>query len=440
MPKKPSTNLVKIKTSTIPAWHQSSESMTACPLFYVESAIKGRKQPSGMDAARGTQVHKTGAAYLSHCARKQISMDLDAFDEFSRGAGPQAAKILSGLREGFVVDFSHLLATEVPMSLDENFQPTNVVGSIEGISGDSGLPPCYTGTLDALYIFREESKAQIDDLKSHFFPYEPDKTLQGKTYALFVFQHFDWVQEVTFRLIFVRYKNLVKTQSFTRKDIPALIEAVKAARARQVMIHQMYDAGQEIEYFSGPHCNYCPLLSDGSCPISQFNENMQLTWEDRGKYALWYPIFNKKNNATMKARVQETGRPINVKDFNGKIYQFKGWESEGRVYPLFQATADGVATDKEGNPIMPIVSLLLDQTLVPLDDREWLGKLVISSTKMDGPLRTKKRVLAHQVITDAADKVPKVKFQAKQVDEIPDELAEDEDSEEGEGWGDDSEF
>jgi hypothetical protein len=133
--------------------------------------------------------------------------------------------------------------------------------------------------------------------------------------------------------------------------------------------------------------------------------------------------------------VQETGKPITLKDFNGKSYQFKGWDSEGLSYPLFQATADGVATDKEGNPIMPIVSLLLDKTLIPPDDREWLGKLVISSTKMDGPLKTKKRVLAHQVITDAAEKVTKVKFQAKPVDEIPDEFADEDDSDDN--WGED---
>jgi hypothetical protein len=288
-------------------------------------------------------------------------------------------------------------------------------------------------------MFREAKKARIDDLKSHFFPYDPEKTLQGKTYALFVFRHFEWVEEIEFRLIFVRYKNLVKSQSFTRNDIPMLMEAVKAARARQEMIHQMYDSGQEIEVYSGPHCQYCSLLSDKSCPIAEFNENMQLSWEDRAKFALWYQVFSKKNNAAMKARVQETGKPITVTDFNGKPYQFKGWESESKVYPLFQATADGIATDKEGNPIMPIVSLLLDPTLVPPEDREWLNKIVISSTKIDGPLKTKKRVLAHQVITDAADKVPKVKFQAKEVDEIPDEMAE-EDTEEGEGWGDGDEF
>jgi hypothetical protein len=438
MPKKKSTDLVQITKSPIPPWHQSTEQKTACPLLYVTSEIKGRKQPGGMDSARGNQVHKTGAAYAAWCAHKGVSMDLDAFDRLSQGAGPAAAKILVGMRESYQVDWNHLLATELPMSLDENFQPTDVVDTLGGVSVDTGQPAFYSGILDALYMFREEKKARIDDLKSHFFPYEPEKTLQGKTYALFVFQHFPFVEEITFRLIFVRYKNLVKSQSFIRKDVPILMEAVKSSRARQVMIHEMYDSGQEIEVYSGPHCQYCSLLSDKSCPIGEFNENMQLSWQDRAKFALWYPIFSKKNNAAMKARVQETGKPITVTDFNGKPYQFKGWESESKVYPLFQATADGIATDKEGNPIMPIVSLLLDKDLIPLDDREWLNKLVISSTKIDGPLKTKKRVLAHQVITDKADKVPKVKFQAKEVDEIPDEMAEEE-TEEG-NWEDSDEF
>ena len=437
MAKKKATELVQISKSPIPPWHQSTEVKTSCPKFYVTSDIEGRKQPGGMDSARGTQVHKTGSSYASWCAHKGVSMDLEAFDRFAQGAGPAAAKILLGMRESYQVDYAALLATELPMSLDENFQPTDVADTLGGVSTDSGLPASYSGIIDALYMYREAEKARIDDLKSHFFPYEPDKNLQGKTYALFVFQHFTWVNEVTFCLIFVRYKNLVKSQSFTRKDIPSLMEAVKSARARQVMIHDMYDSGQDIEVFSGPHCQYCPLLSDASCPIAQFNENMQLSWEDRAKFALWYPIFNKKNNATMKARVQETGNPITIKDFNGKSYQFKGWESEGRAYPLFQATADGIATDKEGNPIMHIVSLLLDKTLIPPDDREWLGKLVISSTKMDGPLKTKKRVLAHQVITDAADKIPKVRFEAKPVEIVPDES--DEDTNDGD-WTEDDEF
>lgn len=115
----------------------------SCPRFYTEVFIKGRRVPGGLDAARGTEIHKTMAAYLSHCARKQVGMDLDAFEQFSRGAGPQAHKILSGLRDGYVVDHEHLFATEIGMALDEHFQPTDVATEVEGISGDSGLPAVY---------------------------------------------------------------------------------------------------------------------------------------------------------------------------------------------------------------------------------------------------------------------------------------------------------
>ena len=439
MPRQKKSELVQIQKSTIPAWHQSTSLVTSCPLFYVETIIKGNKKPGGMESARGNQVHKTGSDYASWCAHKEVAMDLEAFDRFARGAGPEAAKILAGMRESYKVDFHHLLATEVPMSLDENFQPTDVSGSLEGTCKDSGLPAAYTGILDALYIFREESKSTIDDLKTHFFPYDPDKYLQGKTYSAFIFQHFPWVKEVTFRLIFVRYREMVRTATYTRDDLPALIEEIKAARARQVMIHEAYDAGKDIEFYSGPHCLYCSLLSDHSCPIGKYNDYSQLSWEDRAKFALWYPIFNKANNAVMRARVQETGRPIVLKDFNGKIYQFGPVESDGFTFPLFQATANGIVMDEEGNPSMPIVSLLMDHVHAFPDDTKWLGELTISSTKLMGPLKSSKsvktrhRVITKQAIEDTAEKVVKVKFQAKPLEKMPDENEEpDEDSEDNE--------
>ena len=233
---KQSTALVQIQPSPIPPLHQSTESMTACTLFYIESVIKGRKKPGGMESARGIQVHKVHADYASWCAHKGVDMDLDAFDRFAKGAGPMATKILVGMRDSYRVDYSHLLATEIPFSLDENFQPTDVPESIDGVSVDTGLPAHYQGTLDALYLFREECKGLIDDAKTHPRPYEPsdpNKPLQGKMYSLFVLLHFPWIEEVTFRLVFVRFRNLIREVTYKREDIPALIESVKAARERQ---------------------------------------------------------------------------------------------------------------------------------------------------------------------------------------------------------------
>ena len=37
---------------------KSTEQITACTLLYIESVIKGRKKPGGLESARGNQVHK----------------------------------------------------------------------------------------------------------------------------------------------------------------------------------------------------------------------------------------------------------------------------------------------------------------------------------------------------------------------------------------------
>jgi hypothetical protein len=439
MPKRKSTDLVQIKKSPIPPWHQSTEQLTACPLFYITVEKKGKKQPGGMESARGNQVHKTGAAYAAWCAHKGVAMDLDAFDRFAQGAGPAAAKILVGMRESYQVDWKSLLATEVPMSLDEYFQPTDIVGSIEGIASDSGLPPCYSGTLDALYIFREEARAQIDDLKTHPRPFQPEETLQAKMYALLVFQHFPWVMEVKFRLIFVRFKNLAREVVYAREEVPLLIEAVKAARARQVMIHADYDAGKEIEAIPGAQCIYCPLLSNRGCPISEYNPQMQFEPVDRLKFMLWYSAFSKVNNKTLREYVNGTGKNVVLRDYNGKAYIFGPVESESNVYPLFQATEKGIAVDPQGNPSMPIVSLLMDYAHSTPDDTAWMGKLVISSTTLNSYLGTKKRAFLDQACQDTADKVTKATLKvSKPLDSVPDEEP-DEESEDGE-WGEDTEF
>ena len=425
MPKKKATELIQIKKSPIPPLHQSTEAMTSCQIFYVESVIKRRKKPGGMESARGLQVHKVHSDYASWCAHKGVDMDLDAFDRFAKGAGSMATKILVGMRDSYRVDYSHLLATEIPFSLDEHFQPTDVPESIGGVSVDTGLPAHYQGTLDALYLFREECKALIDDAKTHPRPYEPsdpDKALQGKMYSLFVLIHFPWVEEVKFRLVFVRFKNLIREVIYKREDIPALIESVKAARERQKMIHVNYDNGVETEATPGAHCQYCILLSDRSCPIGQFNENMQLSDEDRLRFKIWDSVFGRVNTKVLSDKVNASGKDVVVKDYNGKAYKFGPEPSESEVLPLFQATADGIATDTQGNPVMPIVSLLMDYAHSSPDDTAWMAKATISSSSITSALKAKKRVNIHQAIQDTSEKVTKVKLKvSKPLDAVPDE-------------------
>ena len=435
-----STELVQIGPAPIPPLHQSTSILTACPRFYVEAVIKGRRKPSGLEAARGTQVHRVLAKYAAWCAHKGVAMDLDAFDSFARGVGPTAASILSGLRESYACDFSHLLATEVLMSLDENFQPTEVGGPLEGTAEDSGLNPVYQGTLDALYVFRDEGKVLIDDAKTHSRPFDPTKpeyALQGQMYSLFVLQHFPWVNEVTFRLWFVRYKNLSREANYTRDDLRKLIDTVRSARSLQVAIHQDYDGGKNIEAVGNDGCFYCPLLSNRECPILQDNSNAQGDPSEWLSTRLVYDAYARANNARMKAWVQAHGKNIILRDFNQKAYSFGPVEKESNVYPLFKKTENGIAMDAQGNPDMPIVSLLLDYAHATPDDTKWMGNLLISSTKLNSYLGTKTRAFLDQAVTDSADKVTKATLKvSKPLDAVPDEEPEGDEP----SWDDDEEF
>jgi hypothetical protein len=453
MKKSKPAELVQITTSPIPPWHQSTEYSTSCPTLYAESIITGNKLPGGMESARGNEVHHTASTYAAYCAMNQISMDLTAFDNLAKGAVPVAAHILSGMRESFRVDWEHLIATELPMSLDENMRPTEVVEALDGICSDSGEPAHYSGTLDALYGFREEERAECVDFKTHPRPFDPAETLQAKTYTVFVLTHFPWVQSVTFRLVFVRWQNLTRAVTYTRQDLPALIDALKSARERQKMIHADYDAGKTLEAIAGSHCLYCPLLANATCPIAKWNPQMQLTVEQRLNYNLFYSQFSRVNNKAMKEYVQETGKNITLKDFNGKAYVYGAVESVSEVYPLFKSTAEGIAArclqcgcalenmPHEGQcpkcgggfvkPIMPIADLIETYAQMSEGDTAWMGKLAISSTSFGSYLKKKDRVLLHQGITDTTEKIPKVKLVvSRPLETLPDEIVDDDEEEE----------
>ena len=413
--------LVQITASPVPPLRQSTSEVMSCRLSYVESFIKGNKQPGGLDSARGTQIHQALGQYAAWCATKGVKQDLVAFDKFSEGVGLAAHKILIGVRDSYEVDHQTLFATELPMAMDEDFNPTDIVEALDGIIQGSGKPAAYQGTLDTLYAFREEYKINIDDFKSHMRPYDPSDTLQGKMYCLLAFQHFPWVQEIQFRLVFVRYTRLYRTVTYRRSELPQLIEAVRSARIRQNIIHDDYKNGKEIEATAGNHCWWCSMLSDASCPIGKYNAAMQLTMPQRLNFALWYANFSRANNAVMKDYVQATEKSIVTKDGNDKFYRYGSEKKESSVYPLFKKTANGLEKDNQGNYVLPIIDLLLDHAYAFSDDVDWMGNLFISGSKLEGYLKPKKkRVLVHQAISDAADKVTKVSLRiSKPLDAEP---------------------
>jgi hypothetical protein len=375
-----------------------------------------------MDSARGKQVHDVGARYVRHCALERVAMDLKKFDELAAGAGPLAARILSGMRDSYEVDWSHVLATELTLSLDAEFLPTDVPEEIAGTCVESGLDPEEVGTLDALYAFPDQGMMRIDDLKTHPRPFDPADKLQSKTYALLVFMHWQWVKKVIFRLIFVRYKNVTREIEFTRDQIPDLIAAIKAARERQIKIHADYEAGEPIEALAGSHCWYCPLLSNAKCPIAKYNENSQLTMAQRLNFNLWYGQFSRKNNAVMKSYVQEKGRGIILRDYNGKAYTYDHVAVEADAYPVFKFVGEQMELRDGVNPTLPIIDLLIDYAAGNPDDMQWMSKVVVSSTPLKRYLKTNKRAFLDQAIEDAVVKVPKTPIRvSKPLDAVPEE-------------------
>jgi hypothetical protein len=418
-----------IQIGAIPPWHQSTEFLTSCPKLYVESVIKGRPQPGGMESARGQQVHATGAAIIAYCALHRVSSDLKKFDELAAGAGPLAARILNGWRDSLEVDYEHVLATEITLSLDAQFRPTNVPGAIKGMTLDSGEEAVIVGTLDGLYAFLEQALMRIDDLKTHPRPFEPEETLQAKTYALLVFLHFPWVEKVVFRLIFVRYRRVTREVEFTRDMIPALQAAVSSARDRQIKIHADYEAGREIEALAGSHCRYCPLLTNAKCPIAQWNPQMQMTMAQRLNFYLWYAEFSRANSAALRTYVQETGRPVMLKDYNGKAYVYGPVDKESEVYPIFRFTNAGMEViEATGQPVLPIIGMLADYAHDNPGDSGWMKNVVIASTSLRKYLKTNKRSFLDQAIEDTCDKVTKVALRvSKPLENLPDDGYEDED-------------
>lgn len=431
MTKKQAPELVQITPSPIPPLRQSLEMVMGCPTFYAESVIKGNKMPGGMESARGTQIHAVLAEYSAWCASKGIAMDFEAFDRFAKGVGPVASAILTGMRESYRVKFDNLFATELMMSLDEDFRPTEVSEAMQGTIKDSGKPAMTQGTLDALLFFREEAKADVDDAKSHPRPFDPEPTLQSKMYALFVFQHFSWVQEVTFTLVFVRFNNLYRSVTYTRQDVSKLMEVVRSARDRQKSIHADFDAGKDLEVIAGGQCIYCPLLANRKCPIASWNPQMMDTPDKWLNFNLWYSAFSKANNKRMKEYVDGTGKSIRLNDYNGKAYTYGPQESTSQVYPLFKATAQGIELDNQGRVVMPVVDLLMDYFHAAPEDTAWFSKVQISSTGLNSYLKTKRRAVLDLAIDDVVEKVTKVKLSvSKPLETLPDEITDDDEEEE----------
>jgi hypothetical protein len=377
-----SATLKLVQIQKAPPLHQSTVGMLACPRSYVAVMIDGLRPPPSVATDRGDDVHEVAAAYTTYCVAHQIPGDWEAFDRAAAMAGPEAARILEGVRENYVVDYEHVIGTEVEFFLDENFQPSTGNDSI-----------AYSGTRD-IDLLMDETHGETHDWKSNIMPYPQSEVpnIQSDMYALSRFQENQELEHLTFRFRFVRYGKCERVAEYTRKDIPRLMATMEAHRRRQLAIHAN---PEQAEAIPSKQCLYCPLLNT-TCPIPKdLNPASQLTREQRLKLAVYLSYATQQNNQWLKEWHKATGEAMSYMDGKGDTYVYGTKSYESQVYPLLQtmqALLEYEAQEKE-NP-----SKKVKGAMVP--DVEWIGNLLVSSTKFKSYLKAKSRAPFHQFVTE----------------------------------------
>jgi hypothetical protein len=150
-------------------------------------------------------------------------------------------------------------------------------------------------------------------------------------------------------------------------------------------------------------------------------------------FNLWYGQFSRANNAAMKAYLQEKGKPIVLRDYNGKAYVYGPVEKEMEVYPVFKFSANGMELRDRVNPVLPIIDLLIDYAADNPGDSVWMRNLTISSSSLRKYLKTNKRSFLDQAVEDTAEKVTKTPLRvSKPLDAVPEELEDEEEWDEEE--------
>ncbi|HEV2709118.1 MAG TPA: PD-(D/E)XK nuclease family protein [Edaphobacter sp.] len=370
----------------IPPLSQSLNEKGSCSEGYVFEVIDGNKQPDAMQSDRGSEIHHILSEYVRHCVKAKVAVDFPYFDKLAAAAGPEAGPILDGMRDTFVVDYKHVLATEVRLRLDRDLNPTITEehvaadGLYEVIDHDedemvgvpySGCYAAHAGTLDVILINDDATEGIIPDYKSHPRPFEPE-TYQSMLYPFMAFKHIPTLRKVTFRLVFVRWgAEVTREVTWVRDEMPDMAIQLRRARERQLAL----EAAGEGPALPGSHCQYCPKMAKPTlCSIADFNPQINTKMEERLRFNVWAAEQAKVNRQVMKDAVDASGKPIVITDANGKQITFGAKATESLVFPL--------------DPTF--IKITENQIAVSTDTWESM-KLRVSSTKLKGLMKAKKR-------------------------------------------------
>jgi len=314
------------RSMPIPPLSQSRHGDMACEALYACKHVRGARLTDSEPAARGIEIHQVLATYINHLVRTRRATDLEVFDGLMRGVGTEAREVLEKFRGNHAFDPEKVLATELHIALDEEFQPIDE-------SEDASRIAEYEGTLD-LVLLDSLTEAGIDDWKSYYQVIDAD-TFQSKFYPLLLMCLNPSLERVKFVLEFVRY-GASRSVEYTKKDLPWLKELAQRERSRQRKLHEGATlADQDFKASPGRHCTWCPLLLSG-CPVAETNPYGQMTAEERLRFALWLQEAEKQNTRVLKDVMVERG-PIRYQDGNQEEYSAEFVPVEKRSYPFTKA-------------------------------------------------------------------------------------------------------
>ena len=356
----------------IPPLSQSRHGDMACETLYLHKHVHRARVGKSEPAARGIEIHQVLSTYIDHLARTRRPTDLELLDGLVRGVGTEAREVLERFRDHHAFVPEKVLATELHIALDEEFQP------IEG-GNDHLQSAVYEGTLD-LVMLDSLTEAEIDDWKSYYQVIDAD-TFQSKFYPLLLMCLNPSLERVKFVLEFVRY-GASRSVEYTRKDLPWLKELAGRERVRQKKLHELATVGDcELKASPGRHCTWCPLLLKG-CPVAETNPYSQMTAEERLRFALWLQEAEKQNTKVLKDFMVERGG-IQYRDGNQEEY-----------------SADFVPVEKRFYPYRDAISILDEWFTVHPEERGLQDKLTISG--LSSGLKAEKRAELAQKLSDIA--------------------------------------
>jgi PD-(D/E)XK nuclease superfamily len=306
--------------SQIPPLSQSRYGDMACDFLYLHKHVRHDRMADSEAAERGIEVHETLATYINRLAETKRSTDLELFDALMNGTSGEAREVLERFRDNHTFDPEQILATELHITLDQDFRP---------IEGDEERPTEYEGTLDLVRL-HSLTEAEIDDWKSYYQIIDAG-TFQSKFYPLLLMCLNPSLERVKFVLEFVRY-GASRRIEYTRKDLPWLKQLAQRERIRQRKLHEVAASDEsDLKVSPGRHCTWCPLLLNG-CPVAQTNPYSQMTAEQRLRFALWLQEAEKQNTKVLKDLMVERG-PIRYRDGNEGEYLADFAPVEKKFYP-----------------------------------------------------------------------------------------------------------